>query len=341
MNKITRLAAAFVLSGLLLAAPAAQAAPALLGASANFELEVNEMELEITADDPRPKAYLYTGGQSDYYFIVWMSSNPAVATVDGDGRVTGRNAGEATITAITDRGECAACKVTVRKESGDAASKKPALDHTTLNLVIQYNNAYPSQKLQLINTSGSFVYAYQWMSSNPEVATVDPEGLVTAQKPGTTTITALATNGQALRCAVTVNSDVGKVTLNKRDLLLRTVGSKEALTASVAVENGVNVPITWVSSNPGVATVDASGVVTAVADGALAGWALRQLQRFRGPCGRQVRHGRGPGRGTQASGPLCGGPDEPAELNRKYKEEAPHCIVRCGAGLLLIDLPAQ
>lgn len=123
MNKITRLAAAFVLSGLLLAAPAAQAAPALLGASANFELEVNEMELEITADDPRPKAYLYTGGQSDYYFIVWMSSNPTVATVDGDGRVTGRSAGEATITAITDRGECAACKVTVRKESGNAASK--------------------------------------------------------------------------------------------------------------------------------------------------------------------------------------------------------------------------
>ena len=63
-------------------------------------------------------------------------------------------------------------------------------------------------------------------------------------EPGTTTVTALATNGQALRCAVTVNSDVGKVTLNKRDLLLRTVGSKEALTASVAVEDGTNVPIT-------------------------------------------------------------------------------------------------
>ena len=56
MNKITRLAAALVLSGLLLAAPAAQAAPSLLGQSSNFELEVIEMELEITADDPRPKA---------------------------------------------------------------------------------------------------------------------------------------------------------------------------------------------------------------------------------------------------------------------------------------------
>ena len=259
---------------------AAQAAPRAENRSAKLALEVTEMELEITADDPRPKAYLYTGGQSDYYFIVWMSSNPTVATVDGDGRVTGRSAGEATITAITDRGECAACKVTVRKESGNAASKKPALDHTTLNLVIQYNNAHPSQKLQLINTSGSFVYAYQWMSSNPEVATVDSEGLVTAQKPGTTTVTALATNGQALRCAVTVNSDVGKVILNKRDLLLRTVGSKEALTASVAVEDGVNVPITWVSSNPGVATVDASGVVTAVADGEAKITALSPDGRF-------------------------------------------------------------
>ena len=267
-------------AALTLSPLAAQAAPRAENRSAKLALEVTEMELEITADDPRPKAYLYTGGQSDYYFIVWMSSNPTVATVDGDGRVTGRSAGEATITAITDRGECAACKVTVRKESGNAASKKPALDHTTLNLVIQYNNAHPSQKLQLINTSGSFVYAYQWMSSNPEVATVDSEGLVTAQKPGTTTVTALATNGQALRCAVTVNSDVGKVILNKRDLLLRTVGSKEALTASVAVEDGVNVPITWVSSNPGVATVDASGVVTAVADGEAKITALSPDGRF-------------------------------------------------------------
>ena len=87
-------------------------------------------------------------------------------------------------------------------------------------------------------------------------------------------------HGQALRCAVTVNSDVGKVTLNKHDLLLRTVGSKEALTASVAVEDGTNVPITWVSSNPGVATVDASGVVTAVADGEAKITALSPDGRF-------------------------------------------------------------
>ena len=280
-----RLLALLALSGALLAAPLpAQAAPGVLtgltGTGSRLELELTEMELEITDDDPRPKGYLYTSGQSDYYFIVWMSSNPTVASVDGDGRVTGRSAGEATITAITDRGECAACKVTVRKESGNAASKKPALDHTTLNLVIQYNNAHPSQKLQLINTSGSFVYAYQWMSSNPEVATVSDKGLVTAQAAGTTTITAMVSNGQALRCSVTVTSDIGKVTLNKSDLLLRTVGTQERLTATVAVEGGGSVPITWVSSNPGVVTVDADGVVTAIADGEAKVTALSPAGRF-------------------------------------------------------------
>ena len=104
---------------------------------------------------------------------------------------------------------------------------------------------------------------YQWRSSDPNIASVDDKGVVTAQKPGSATITAFASNGQALRCAVTVTSEVGKVTLNKADLLLKTVGSQEALCATVAVESGGSVPITWVTSNPGVATVDTNGVVTA------------------------------------------------------------------------------
>ena len=259
---------------------AAQAAPRAENSSAKLALEVTEMELEITADDPRPKAYLYTGGQSDYYFIVWMSSNPSVATVDGDGKVTGRSAGTATITAISDRGDRAACKVTVKKEGEEQAAKKPALDQQNLSLAIQYDDLHPTAQLSLVNTDHSFIYAYQWMSSNQSVATVDEHGLVTAQSAGTATITALASNGQALRCAVTVTSDIGKVTLSKNDLLLKTVGSKEILTASVAVASGASVPITWVSSNPGVATVDANGVVTAIADGEAKITALSPEGRF-------------------------------------------------------------
>lgn len=272
---------AVVLGAMLAVAPlTAYAAPSAQTGSTKLALEVTEMELEITADDPRPKAYLYTGGQSDYYFIVWMSSNPSVATVDGDGKVTARSVGTATITAISDHGERAACKVTVTRKGEEAEAQKPALSETSLNLVQQYNELHPSKQLTLQNSDHSFIYVYQWRSSDPNIASVDDKGNVTAQNPGTATITAFASNGQALRCAVTVTSDVGKVTLNKTDLLLRTVGSKEALAATVAVESGGSVPITWVSSNPGVATVDTNGVVTAVADGEAKITALSPSGRF-------------------------------------------------------------
>ena len=151
-----RLLALLALSGALLAAPLpAQAAPGVLtgltGTGSKLELELTEMELEITDDDPRPKGYLYTSGQSDYYFIVWMSSNSNVATVDGDGKVTGRSAGTATITAISDRGDRAACKVTVTKESAGGEAKKPALDQSSLSLALKYDDLHPTKQLKLIN----------------------------------------------------------------------------------------------------------------------------------------------------------------------------------------------
>ena len=55
---------------------------------------------------------------------------------------------------------------------------------------------------------------YQWYSTNPAVATVDRNGIVTAQKPGKTTIVA-DTYTTTLRCDVTVVSNVGRVTLNQ------------------------------------------------------------------------------------------------------------------------------
>ena len=62
-------------------------------------------------------------------------------------------------------------------------------------------------------------------------------------------------------------SNVGRVTLNQERLYLENIGGTAALRASVAVENGGAVPITWTTSNPAAATVDPFGLVTAVGDG--------------------------------------------------------------------------
>lgn len=47
--------------------------------------------------------------------ITWTSSNPKVATVNSNGKVTAKKSGKATITAKTSNGKKATCKVTVKK----------------------------------------------------------------------------------------------------------------------------------------------------------------------------------------------------------------------------------
>ena len=48
--------------------------------------------------------------------MTWTTSNNRVATVDGNGKVTGVSEGEATITVRTSNGKTASCKVTVIKQ---------------------------------------------------------------------------------------------------------------------------------------------------------------------------------------------------------------------------------
>ena len=112
-----------------------------------------------------------------------------------------------------------------------------------------------------------------WSSSAEGVATVDANGNVTAVAQGTATITVTAADGSGVKatCSVTVSAPaavpVESVSLNKIELTL-TEGDSETLTATIAPTDATNQKVTWSSNAPGVATVDADGKVTAVAEGA-------------------------------------------------------------------------
>lgn len=106
-----------------------------------------------------------------------------------------------------------------------------------------------------------------WTSSNAKVATVS-SGRVTAVSAGSATITA-STEGVSASASVTVKAKVIPVTgvsLDKTELSL-TEGDTQTLKATVAPDNATDKSVTWSSSAPAVATVDASGKVTAVAPG--------------------------------------------------------------------------
>ena len=110
----------------------------------------------------------------------------------------------------------------------------------------------------------------KWTSSDTSVATV-AGGRITGISPGTATITATTTNGKTATVKVTVstNPNIVKptgVSLSPTSLTI-TAGNTGKLTATVAPENTTDKSLTWTSSDTSVATVNKSGVVTAVAEG--------------------------------------------------------------------------
>ena len=224
-------------------------------------LDTAELALDGTEGGPAPVAYLNGQAPNDYCFLIWTSSDPAVASVDGTGKVTGHAEGTAAVTARNERGEKTTCTITVRKST----ASRLVLNTSDLTLTITEQEPAPTKQLKLEQNKGGFTYVRQWVSSNPAVASVSTNGTVKAQGSGKAVISALTTAGQVLRCTVTVTSEIGRVQMSKNAMLLQAVGASQKLTAQAAgTKNGT---MTWLSSNPGVATVSADGMVTAVGDG--------------------------------------------------------------------------
>lgn len=112
--------------------------------------------------------------------------------------------------------------------------------------------------------------ALTWTSSNAAVATVSSTGLVTAVADGAATIAAASSDGPSGSAAITVRTRVASVTVAPATAELVVGGATAQLTAAVRAADGRTLtdrPVTWSSGNATVATVSATGVVTAVAAG--------------------------------------------------------------------------
>jgi serine/threonine protein kinase len=111
-------------------------------------------------------------------------------------------------------------------------------------------------------------YTLSWRSSNPAAVTVSPQGALRAAGPGTAWIVAAAGNARD-SVRITVAAAVAAVDIAGEDVSLRVGDPARTLTASVLDSNrqAMQRPVTWSSSNLGVATVDASGRLTPVGAG--------------------------------------------------------------------------
>ena len=107
-----------------------------------------------------------------------------------------------------------------------------------------------------------------WSTTNPSVASVDENGVVTAISGGVCDIYAtLASSHDAAYaiCHITVSYPEISLAISDESLAM-SVGDEQTLSATITPENTGLTP-TWLSSNTSVATVDENGKVTAVGEG--------------------------------------------------------------------------
>ena len=186
--------------------------------------------------------------------VTWSTSDASVATVN-DGVVTAKKVGTATITAKAGD-KSATCEITVVATpvtsvtlNKTSASVK-AGETVTLTATVKPDDATDK--------------TVTWSTSDATVATVS-NGVVTAKKVGTATITAKAGDKSAT-CEITVvSTPVTAVTLNKTSVSLK-AGETVTLTATVKPDDATDKTVTWGSSDESVAKVE-NGIVTAIGKG--------------------------------------------------------------------------
>ena len=187
--------------------------------------------------------------------VTWSTTDATVATVS-IGVVTAKKVGTATITAKAGD-KTATCEITVAATPVESIS----LNQTSASLKA-------GETITLTATVGpddATDKTVTWTASDETIATV-ANGVVTAKKVGTATITAKAGDKTA-SCAITViPTPVIYVSLSQTAATM-IEGESLTLTATISPDDATNQNVVWSSSNSNVASVDSEGKVTAVEAG--------------------------------------------------------------------------
>ena len=196
--------------------------------------------------------------------IEWTSSNTAIATVS-DGVVTaGSTSGSVTITAKSKSNPnvAATCKVTVKSEI--ILVNKITISPSRLDLALNET----AKVTATVSPSNADNKTIIWTVPQGSVASVDQDGNVTAVREGSSSIIAKSADGNA-QAWITVK--VTKVAVTGLDLkpaeLTLKVGETYDLQATIEPSNASNQRINWTTNKSSVATVSASGRITAKSAG--------------------------------------------------------------------------
>ena len=201
--------------------------------------------------------------------VMYSSSNINIATVDGDGNVTGIKEGTATITVTSNNGKTATCTVTVKQKEPEPTptpTPTPTPDPQTIEVtkivldktsttIKEDETAKIAATVEPSNASNKEV---TYSSNNEKVAKVDKDGNIKGITAGTAIITAKSNNGKTATCTVTVKPKIieaSKIELSAKSIT-KNVGETKVIEGNISPTNTTDKKVTYSSSNTKVATVE-------------------------------------------------------------------------------------
>ena len=197
----------------------------------------------------------------------WKSSDTSVATVSADGLVTAKSKGTVTITVTVKNGSetrTATYEITVLKPV-TKVTVIPATLELFVGDEIEIGKAF-SVTVEPVDADYS---GFKYSTSTPGIISVS-EGKIEGVKAGSVTlyITPHSANPNNLKAEVkiTVKAKVEGITIQGGSTQTVQVKKTLQLKASITPSNASQ-EVTWSSSKPAVATVDANGLVTGVTAG--------------------------------------------------------------------------
>lgn len=223
-------------------------------------VSLNKIELSLLEGDSDKLLAEIEPSDATYKEVDWTSSDESIVSVDSYGNVTALKAGVALVTATArESGKKDACSILVEKKI--VAVTSVTLNKKLLTIIKGESDYLTAEVIPSDATNKALI----WKSSNPEVASVDSNGKITAHEIGTSIITVTTEDGaKTAQCEVTVEIiHVNRITLNKSSLAID-VNESETLISTIDPANATNKNVSWKSGNNNIATVDSKGKVVGV-----------------------------------------------------------------------------
>lgn len=223
-----------------------------VGSTAVSSLAFGTDELNMKAGQRTALQLTVTPANTDRKQVRFSSSNTAVATVTADGTVCAIGGGTAIIYASAAGDVSASCMVTVTADAtGIRIDREKARMKIGKSMTLSVHITPASAGNQGIT----------WSSSDPAVAEVSEDGVVTATGEGRAVITASGPAGLEAECVVDVYIPIESISIGTSTVTMYT-GRTYQFIPEITPANATPQKLKWSSSNSSYVQVNSEGVVS-------------------------------------------------------------------------------